>query len=273
MAEIDRTDISRNASGLLGILERAEISGIKDADRVRIAKKVYAAAHEEGEYDIELRMARDILHLHDKIISAIMEKRLFSVMSNGGGIDIEEEETPAYMSLVKEAAKGIPENRVKAVAALAYAHLMETDSGFGGQNYFSAGQLAKAYLTRNKVVLAGRKLIEVHTKNNYVEGYETFEKAVAELELPEDIVHPLMVEFFARSLMRPDNSSEKIRQKHKLSDGEIKQVVNDTYNDFMDWGNFEPALSLREKYSALIQNKEVSVEVLRQLIGVMHFRR
>ncbi|MEK6846422.1 MAG: hypothetical protein AABY26_06695 [Nanoarchaeota archaeon] len=264
LAQVSDSRYFQRAKDLLDMLKRGEKTGMGEEERKKVMEKVHEAALIDKNYDIELEMSQE-LHLPEFAIAIIREKKLFSVMSSHYQLE-------DYISLVQEAAQSLPGERVKAIAEEAYYSLMG-DKQFGGSNHIAAGQLAKKYLDRDKVLVAGKRLMEVHTEANYSRGYETVEMMAAEFELPEEMIHPLMLKFFAESLHRADNRAEQIRERHFLSDEEIKTPVNDSYNNSLGWGSFELALRLREQYSAFIEDPEVTIADLKTLIGVMYFRK
>lgn len=272
--DVHNRDSARALSDVQNIIEILDIS---DGERNMLISEMFSLAVAKKPYDMDLRIA-EVAGLPEEEIAKIRVQKLHYTMDAGKphGFDFDPFYTNKYIDLVKEASQRIPKDMVIATAEQAYEHLMENERGhYGGTNYLRAGLLAKEYgLGRDKVLEAGRKLIEHHFRflNNetYVQNaYEIAEVALFELDLPEEMGRPLMVRYFEQSLQLRNGMDQNIAKRHQFTDEDLSEVVNQVYTRFMQTSELGYALRLRQLYPTLIQDK-VSIEDLRTIVGIMH---
>lgn len=263
-----------SVDALLHVFNEAEAGGIDDEGKKEIAQKLYTLANHDRNYDVALRMARDVLHLPQKTIKTLQEQSLLSAMMSYPSVCGEtSEDDGSYSDVLKEKISGLSTEDVRKTATKAYELLMakgECDR-FGGTNYLAAGKLAKTFeLGRDNIVEAGRRLVETHLENNYAGGEGVVEAAFKELELPEETVHPVMIRFFQRALHKEDDSAKRIADAHKLTAAEIGNSVVEQYGESMAYGRFDTALRLRQDYSSSVRDEKVSLGDLKTLVGLLY---
>lgn len=256
-------NVQLRAYQLLDDFTRAERLGISEAGRLEVAQRIYDLANEERSYGVQLQVA-GILQLPDETIASIREQKLYSTMLSYSGIN--------YVEDVKKNTENVPEDRVNLIAESAYKHLMGMETDIAGGNYIQAGQLAKEYLGRDEVLEAGRKLVEHHSTIRYSNRLEIVEMAFSQFELPEELVHPLMLRFFEDYVHLNDGRSDRIAEKHPFTVDETNGAINRAYIRNVERGNFDFALKLMQAHPDAIQDKTPMVD-LRTLVGVMNYHQ
>ena len=189
----------------------------------------------------------------------IREQNLFQIMTANwaGGV--------VYVDVVRENSEGIPEKNVKRLAEKAYRKI---------DDHLQAAQLAKLYLGEKELHKTGRDVIEEENSGEiYGNHWEHRGRAISELELPDEMVRPLMIRIFDVTLTNePTVQAIEIEEKYNFTDEEMRPLVNRAESWWIGRGNFEIAFQLRERYGRLIEDQSVSTEDLRTLAGISNYQ-
>ncbi len=253
---------------LFDYIEMAERDGLDDLVG-EFAKLVY---HDRRADSSQKLKAAEILGKPGKEVIKLKEERLLDTMTAHWDADDDE-----YFDLIRKDSEDIPEENIRKIALKAYKSKMKSKwgSGWFGKDILQAAKLAKTYQLGEKVfVAAGRKLVKINSKEQMPANiYELTGKAIAELEFPDEMVRPFMLEVFAVTVGWNSDQAREIEQKYVFSDKEMRGSVNEVHFGKIKMGAFEKVLELREAYGHLIDDKKISTEDIRTLAGVMNYKR
>ncbi|MBI1969194.1 hypothetical protein HYS48_00740 [Candidatus Woesearchaeota archaeon] len=269
--ELQESDIP---ASLDMVLQQAREWGVEDAIQEPLtqrAQQIYEDKKGKNPH-LALHLARKYkLPIPSAEMAARQEEIVYDEMT--ANWDHGAFEDRSFIDMIQETADGLPAERVRELATKAYKKLIGWEKFADPGRYLRAGQLAKAYdLGRDKILKAGERVIQA-VEGNRGYGYSHVEEAFAELNLPEEMVHPVMVRLFEQTMVNGnDTKAHEIVQRHHLSDAEIDTAANMVYGLAMQSGWFEKALRLREHYPAVIQDQRASIEDLRTMVGILHYK-
>jgi len=249
-------------------LELSEKYNFDEKEQKRRAKKAYEFAIKREKYDKAIDIGKRFLNIPESEIIRLRKNKLYGdIIANW--VD-DEENGLSYLEILAESAEDLSKDDTKEVAISAYEHLINKKDSFESRKtLFRAAQLVKFYnLGKDKFTESIKRLLEAHLNVNLVGGYKELQKAIKEFELSDEIVKPVILDYFKCELYHYGNEAEVIRRRHNLSDEEIKPIVQDAYDKSLKSGSFGIAHRLRSGYSC-IKSEQVSLEDLRILSRII----